>query len=228
MQHVPPACSSACGASVTKPYERPGSSGCNFARRIDSRAQASSAEPRSHPTAWATGSLVLSTGSLVHPPAVQAGMNGVIPTHSSHSTRPIQTHFISKLQVPMEHSGAMSWSLKEDMEAAENSLVSCTGHLNPKDENTDTSWNGAQKVVDAMKPTSTNFPAHDMRGPRTIFSQLLLISVGGGAFWASSGRDSHWAAMSPESLPVTLDCEPVNCLRNEPEGSLLRCPAHRG
>ena len=40
----------------------------------------------------------------------------------------------------MEHSGAISWSLKEVMEEAANSLVSCTGHLNPNDENTDTTW----------------------------------------------------------------------------------------
>jgi hypothetical protein len=38
----------------------------------------------------------------------------------------------------MEHSGAMSCSLKVDMEEAANSLVSCTGHWKPKDENTDT------------------------------------------------------------------------------------------
>lgn len=47
-------------------------------------------------------------------------------------------YFISKLHVPMEHSGAISWSLKEDMEDAANSLVNWTGHLNPNDENTDT------------------------------------------------------------------------------------------
>ncbi len=40
----------------------------------------------------------------------------------------------------MEHSGAISWSLKDDMEEAANSLFSCTGHLNPNDENTDTTY----------------------------------------------------------------------------------------
>ncbi len=38
----------------------------------------------------------------------------------------------------MEHSGAMSCSLKVDMDDAANSLVSCTGHWKPNDENTDT------------------------------------------------------------------------------------------
>jgi hypothetical protein len=42
----------------------------------------------------------------------------------------------------MEHSGAMSCSLKVDMEEAANSLVSCTGHWKPKDENTDTTCIG--------------------------------------------------------------------------------------
>ena len=58
------------------------------------------------------------------------------------------THFLSKLQVPMEHSGAISWSLKEDTEDAANRLVSCAGHLKPKEENTDTT----------CEPTATNRP----------------------------------------------------------------------
>jgi hypothetical protein len=60
------------------------------------------------------------------------------PQHKLTTHRHGSAYFISKLQVPMEHSGAISWSLKEDMEEAANSLVSCTGHLNPNDENTDT------------------------------------------------------------------------------------------
>jgi hypothetical protein len=51
---------------------------------------------------------------------------------------PAGTHFFSKLQVPMEHSGAMSCSLKVDIEEAANSLLSCTGHLKPNDEKRET------------------------------------------------------------------------------------------
>jgi hypothetical protein len=61
-------------------------------------------------------------------------------------------YFSSKLQVPMEHSGAISWSLKEDMEETANSLVSCTGHLNPNDENTDTTC--AQAAQHQTNPRS--------------------------------------------------------------------------
>ncbi len=48
----------------------------------------------------------------------------------------------SKLQEPMEHSGAISCSLKVDMDEAANSLVSCTGHWKPNEENTDTTCAG--------------------------------------------------------------------------------------
>jgi hypothetical protein len=53
-----------------------------------------------------------------------------------------RTHLSSKLQVLMEHSGAISCSLKVDMDDAANSLVSCTGHWKPNDENTDTTCTG--------------------------------------------------------------------------------------
>ena len=60
----------------------------------------------------------------------------------------------------MEHSGAISWSLNDDMEEAANSLVSCTGHLNPNDENTDTTCaqhrkNSGAKHSSLRLPTRT-------------------------------------------------------------------------
>ncbi len=52
------------------------------------------------------------------------------------------THLSSKLHEPMEHSGAISCSLKVDMDDAANNLFSCTGHWKPNDENTDTTCTG--------------------------------------------------------------------------------------
>jgi hypothetical protein len=59
-------------------------------------------------------------------------------SHACKCTDVTAAHFFSKLQVPMEHSGAMSCSLKVDMEEAAKSLVSGTGHMNPNEENKDT------------------------------------------------------------------------------------------
>ena len=48
------------------------------------------------------------------------------------------THLEAKDQAPMEHSGAMSWSLKEDVDAALNRPRSAGGQSNPTEENNDT------------------------------------------------------------------------------------------
>jgi hypothetical protein len=49
-----------------------------------------------------------------------------------------ETHLVAKDQVPMVHSGASNWSLKEEVEAALNNPVNAGGHVNPNALNKET------------------------------------------------------------------------------------------
>jgi hypothetical protein len=65
----------------------------------------------------------------------------------------IATHLEAKLQVPMEHSGATSWSLNEEVEDALNREVSAGGHVKPKEENRDTTCKKSTPMPKALRLT---------------------------------------------------------------------------
>ncbi len=66
---------------------------------------------------------------------------------------PNKSYFREKLQVPMEHSGATSWSLNDAADDAANRAVSWGGHVNPNDENRDTTCRKSTPMPSALRFT---------------------------------------------------------------------------
>ncbi len=103
------------------------------------------------------------------------------------------TDLEAKDQVPMEHSGAISWSLKEDMEAALNSPVSAGGHSKPKEENRDTTCR-----------KSTPMPRADRFTPyRRASTSKLTIVTASGVGWGDT--QAHTLACTRESQLTYCD-----------------------